>query len=172
MNALELRSQRPVVRVAMVVLVALVAAAGSQGQIIFSSSVYVSHAPGGGPQVATDQNGHIYVLWLQVVSGTAAPEVYISRSTDGGASFSAGIDLSSGVSATAREWPAVSVDASGKIDVIWLNENQVRSAPLVTDLYFARSIDGGASFNRLTFLRRVRQNRPQRPHSCWAPTET
>jgi hypothetical protein len=120
----------------------------TQAQLTFSSPLNISHNAGGGPQLYVDRSGNIDALWLQNPAGASVPDVFFSRSTNNGASFSTPVDVSSGVSAIIREWPVVGVDSSGRIDIAWLNEYQTASgAPLVVDVYFTQSTNGGTSFS-------------------------
>src|SRR5690348_16114408 len=100
----------------------LFAAAESQAKAAFSPPVNVSNASGGGPQLALDQQGNIDLIWLQPPSGNSVPDVFFSRSTDKGKSFSTPLDISPDLPATTRrESPQIFVDALGIINVLWVN---------------------------------------------------
>ena len=125
-----------------VLAVALAASAlAAQAQVVFSPAVNVSNSPGGGPQVAVDRNGNINMVWV-------AADVFFSRSTDGGATFSTPQNLSSGIPAFTRLWPEIGLDPSGNINVVWTNEFQAQpGGPVIVDAYYSRSNDGGATFS-------------------------
>lgn len=143
-NALNDSVKRMTVLTAMFATSALAA----QAQVVFSPSANVSHNPGGGPQVAVDKNGNINIVWFEVPSGGTVPDVFFSRSTDGGITFSTPLDISLSIPAIIREWPEIALDLSGNINVVWTNEFQRQSgSPLIVDVYYTRSSDGGASFS-------------------------
>ncbi|MGH9573795.1 MAG: sialidase family protein [Candidatus Acidiferrales bacterium] len=126
-----------------------ISALGAQAQLTFSAPLNISHEAGGGPQLYTDSAGNIDAVWLQNPAGASTPDLFFSRSIDNGASFSTPIDVSSGTTAIIREWPVVAADGNGRIDIAWLNEYQAMTgAPLVVDIYFTQSTDGGKTFSQ------------------------
>jgi hypothetical protein len=86
------------------------------------------------PDIEIDPNGYIYAVWEDWRNDSS--DVYFSRSTDGGATWSANtkVNPSSGV-----DEPDVAVDAAGTICVVWRQLSD-------KDIYSARSTDGGASW--------------------------
>lgn len=82
-------------RTAAFLSVLVASALAAQAQVVFSPAVNVSNATGGGPQVAVDRNGNINLFWVP-------NDVFFSRSSDGGATFSTPQNLSSGISAFTR----------------------------------------------------------------------
>jgi hypothetical protein len=90
------------------------------------------------PQVAVDATGNINVVWEDDTANNS--NILFSRSTNGGATFSAPKNLSntSGWSLN----PRISVDSQGGIDVVW-----VSNAPGNQDIFFSRSTDGGGTFS-------------------------
>lgn len=91
-------------------------------------------------QVATDLNGNIDVVWANNSPGNF--DVFFSRSADNGSTFSSPKDISN-ASGLAQN-PQMGVDAKGNINVIW----QDNTPPdFNSDIYFARSSDGGVTFS-------------------------
>lgn len=105
----------------------------------FSTPVNLSNNPGGSalfPQVAVDSNGNIFVAWFDSNSGN--PSIFIRRSVDGGATFSAAI------SQTAVRWPIfIAVDAFNRINVVWA-ANDSAGVPQVV---FSSSANAGMSLS-------------------------
>lgn len=91
-------------------------------------------------QIAIDLNGNIDVVWENNSPGTF--DVFFSRSTDNGASFSAPKDVSNGSGNAADS--QIALDAKGNINVVWDDNTPPNYNP---DIYFARSSDGGATFS-------------------------
>jgi len=89
------------------------------------------------PRICVDGKGAINVVWVDDTTGN--PVVYFSRSTDGGATFSPSMSLSSVAAYSAS--PQVAVDGSGNISVVWESD----STPV--GILFRHSADGGATFS-------------------------
>jgi hypothetical protein len=90
------------------------------------------------PQTAVDSKGNIFAVWEDDTSTNA--NILFSRSSDGGATFSAPINLSH--SRLFPFGPRINVDSSDGINVVW-NDN----SPGNLDIFFARSTDGGLTFS-------------------------
>src|SRR5229473_1264325 len=71
------------------------------------------------PQIAVDAAGKINVVWVDTTPGNW--DIFFSRSSDGGATFSVPQNLSSDAADNAS--PQLSVDAGGNISVVWENDN-------------------------------------------------
>jgi hypothetical protein len=81
-----------------------------------------------------ETDGNVYVCWSRFAGG-AYPQVFFSRSTDSGATFSAPMILSS--PETTASACDIAVDHDGGVYVMWVQENQVA---------VRRSVDAGESF--------------------------
>lgn len=94
------------------------------------------------PGIAIDPaSGRVYLVWHDLVDGNA--QVLVSRSLDGGSSFSAPLKISHGVFHS--HCAAITVGPSGKILVAYENRKQIE--PHAHDAMFTQSVDGGASFS-------------------------
>lgn len=96
------------------------------------------------PQVAVAPNGHLWVAWQDArFSGGAHDGIALARSTDGGQTWSAPVQVNSAPSAQAFT-PSVHVTANGTIGVTYydLRSNTGDAATLPTELILARSLDG------------------------------
>jgi hypothetical protein len=89
------------------------------------------------PGLVVDGDGNIHVVWSKGDYTSGLANVFLSRSSDHGMTF-ATRDLSGdqGFSYV----PQIVVDASGNINVFWLNDT-------VRGIFFSRSVDGGAGFS-------------------------
>jgi hypothetical protein len=97
------------------------------------------------PASAADPFGGLHVVWYDDTPGNA--EIYYSKSTDGGATWSPSKRLTWTVGNSF--WLALAVDSSGYIHVVWSDPT-----PGNAELYYKKSMDGGSSWTaskRLTW---------------------
>jgi hypothetical protein len=94
--------------------------------------------------VAVAPDGSIYVT-VEANTSASAGEIAVSRSRDGGASWTR--VRSPGVGAYAFE-PAVAVDSRGTVGITWydLRNDRPGDGALTADVWFASSRDGGSSW--------------------------
>ena len=88
--------------------------------------------------LAVDSSGNIY-LASQGPSANRFPAIYVSRSSDEGATFSTPVQASDGTSLPGT--PSIALDSAGNVYLVWVN------CPFGgCYLWFNHSNDGGASF--------------------------
>ncbi|HEX7048947.1 MAG TPA: hypothetical protein VF188_01945 [Longimicrobiales bacterium] len=115
----------------------------------------VVQAGGTRPTAAIDaRNGTLYVAW--VGTDTAGANVYLARLEPGGTAFSAPVRVNDvpGDAAPHEQAPAqVAVGPEGNVYVAWQNNTVVpgRRFP-ASDLRFARSVDGGRTFEPAIYV--------------------
>ena len=105
------------------------------------------------PQIAIAPNGTIYVVWQDArFSGGIRDGIALSRSTDGGLTWSAPVRINRKVSVQAF-MPNVRVRDDGTIAVTYydLSSNTDDAATLLTDYWIAQSDDGASwRWNRIS----------------------
>lgn len=122
-------------------------------------------ATGGGPNpggllgqmtLVTDHSqgpnrGNIYVLANINPSGTDPHDVYFSRSTDRGVTWSAPIRINDdpGDSNTWQWFGTLSIAPSGRLDVVYLDTSNdpTPGTPNLSEMRYTRSLDGGLSWS-------------------------
>ncbi len=109
------------------------------------------------PELASDERpgtDTVYMVWQDArFSGGQRDQIVLSKSSDGGASWSAPQRIST-VPGTQAFTPAIRVDGAGNLGVTYYDfrNDTVASPSLDTDVWFLRSTDGGQTFTeeRLT----------------------
>lgn len=111
------------------------------GGTTFAFPLNISNNTGGSsfPSIAADPSGTIYVVW-QDTTGSASTELFFAKSTNGGVTFTNPVNLSNTSAASTN--PAVAVDPTGMIAVVW--QERVGGN---NEILFIRSLDGGATFS-------------------------
>jgi len=99
------------------------------------------------PRIAVAQTGtgagNIYVAYH---SGTATNcDAFIARSTDGGATFAAGVKLNDDATTSLQWWPALAVDANGSVVAQWY-DRRLNPGTALTDVFWTISKDGGLTY--------------------------
>ena len=103
----------------------------------------VSGAEQGQAHIAVAPNRDVYVVWRDPRSAAKGPDIYFSKSSDLGATWSPNIFLNSDVGNFVQQDPTIAVDAAGTIYVAWTDYRNANTAP---DIYEAWSSNAGASF--------------------------
>jgi hypothetical protein len=94
------------------------------------------------PSVAADDWGNVYVAYVDNGNG---PNIYFTKSTDGGATFSPAIQVNDAASTGMANSPSIAVDRAGlSIGIIWTDG---RNGPGESDIYYSVSTTGGATWS-------------------------
>lgn len=105
--------------------------------------------PACGADMSTGPNrGNLYCSWMHETPANGT-DIFMSRSADGGSTWSAPLRVNDDPTGVANDqfnqW--LSVDPSdGSVNMSW-NDTRNDPAHLSTDIFFARSADGGLSFS-------------------------
>ena len=104
--------------------------------------------PACGADTSTGPNsGNLYCSWMDETA-TNGTDIFISRSTNGGATWSAPVRVNDDRTGVANDqfnqWLAVD-PTNGSVNLSW-NDTRNDPAHLSTDIFYARSTDGGLSF--------------------------
>ena len=95
-------------------------------------------------------NGNLYVVWMSDPTGTTDnSDVFFSRSTNGGANWSAPVQLGGGTTTDQFEPNVVVGGDEGTVSVVWYDRRNDTANNLNVDVYKAFSTDGGATFGAL-----------------------
>lgn len=92
------------------------------------------------PSLAVDADGNIYVAWEDERNGDY--DIYFAKSIDGGVTWSTNVKVNDDTSSSDQEDPSLAVDGNGDLYLAWDDERGGGS-----DIYFAKSTDGGVTWN-------------------------
>src|ERR1035437_6854923 len=96
----------------------------------------------GGPN-----NGTIYINWTDQRNGTTDTDVWLIKSTDGGQTWSSPIRVNTDAPGKQQFLSWMSIDqTNGYVYCIFYDRRNYSSTSQQTDVYLARSIDGGNTF--------------------------
>lgn len=131
--------------------------------LTWGNDIYVSSQPGGWdfdvpgisrcnglPITACDTSrtftrGNIYILWGDQRFGTDNSDVFISKSTNGGNTWLPAMKVNNDNTTRHQFFPWLTIDqTTGHLFVIFYDRRNTTGA--ATDVYVAKSIDGGESF--------------------------
>jgi len=94
------------------------------------------------PRMAVDDNGDLHVIWLDMRSGNN--DIYYSRSTNGGTTWSPSVRVDNGPGITAAAGADIAVSNSGA--QVYVTYHDTRNGVGNDDVWLARSVDGGATW--------------------------
>ncbi len=96
----------------------------------------------GGPN-----NGTIYINWTDQRNGSLDTDVWLIKSTDGGTTWSSPVRVNDDVAGKQQFLSWMDVDQSnGNIYCVFYDRRNFATSSQLTDVYLARSVDGGTTF--------------------------
>ena len=127
------------------------------GNIRMLHQAWMATDTSGGPN-----DGNLYVAWGSDPAGTPDnSDVFFSRSTDNGATWSAMMQIGGGGGATDQFEPNVAVNDVGDVAVVWYDRRNDATNNTNIDVYTAFSADGGATFQPIVRVTDVSFGVPQ-----------
>jgi BNR repeat-like domain len=122
----------------------------SDGGRTWSASRIINDSPGSAPEglqaLATGPNGLVFAAWLDFRENRRN-QLYGAASTDGGVTWSKNVRVYASPDGKICECchPSLAISKTGEIYVMWRN-----NLDGARDLYFARSMDRGKTFNQVS----------------------
>ena len=90
--------------------------------------------------------GNLYAIWVERESGGGEKrDVFVATSSDQGGTWSAPVKVNDDPPGNDQAMPWVSVNSQGAVEAVWYDYRNWRGM-YTTDLYAARSTDGGTTF--------------------------
>lgn len=93
-------------------------------------------------------NGNLYVVWASdPVGATDNSDVFFSRSTNGGVTWSAATQVGAGGGLTDQFEPNIAVAGAGTVSIAWYDRRRDQANNLLIDVFKTFSRDGGATLD-------------------------
>lgn len=93
--------------------------------------------------MTSDAAGTLYALWNAGTADKAPERIYFATSSNGGATWSAKVDVSSAAQGVAHAFPAIVAGKAGDVRIGWMD---ARRAPF-WNTYYRSSTNGGAAWS-------------------------
>lgn len=105
----------------------------------------------GHPQLACDLSngsyrGYVYLQYATNPPGPDNADIFVTRSTDGGASWGTPVRINDDATTTDQWMGDVSVDRQGRVWVMWWDSRNDPSNNILTETFGAVSTDGGVTY--------------------------
>jgi hypothetical protein len=97
--------------------------------------------------MTSDSNGHIYLLWNAGSTARGPERIYFARSTDGGNTFSGGVDVSNAPAGTHHAFPAIAATGNGDVRISWMDARASSGGIDRWNVYYRSSSNGGATWS-------------------------
>jgi len=99
-----------------------------------------------GPRVGVTTSGEVFVSWVDRAADVSG-DIVVARSSDGGRTFGSPVKVNDDTSSAGQEYHDLVVLPDDTLAVVWLDERDAAPGyPNQKQVYFARSFDGGRSF--------------------------
>ena len=105
------------------------------------------------PKIKLDNNGTIYLSWVQTLDKQRDTYVRFSRSTDGGQHFSEPVTVNDNLEIIRHRFDSLAIGKNGEVFIAWLDARDTEAAKKAgkefkgLSLYYTWSDDGGRHFH-------------------------
>ncbi len=99
--------------------------------------------------MASDSADNIYLLWNAGSAPKGPERIYFAKSTDGGNSYSAKVDVSTAPAGTHHNFPAIAATGNGDVRISWMDARAAFSTGGMDrwNVYYRASTNGGTSWS-------------------------
>ena len=97
--------------------------------------------------MTSDPAGVLYVLWNAGSTPRGPERIYFSKSTDGGATWSAKQDVSTAPAGTQHAFPAIAAAGNGDVRIAWMDARAANGGMDRWNVYYRSSTDGGVTWS-------------------------
>lgn len=117
------------------------------GPVAVTTSGKVNASLQRGPEFVFSPNGFVHLVWMEQKINNS-PDIFYSRSTNGGMAWSAPLDISRDQQRATQDFPSIASDSAGNLYVAWIDNRDLIDGNSQNDhLYFTRSLDQGNTWD-------------------------
>lgn len=96
--------------------------------------------------MTSDASGNLYALWNAGSVAKGPERMYFAKSTNGGNTWSAKVDVSTAPAGTHHNFPAIAATGNGDVRISWMDARAANGGMEKWNVYYRRSTNGGASW--------------------------
>lgn len=99
--------------------------------------------------MTSDANGTLYALWNAGTVDKGPERIYFAKSTDGGNTYSAKVDISTAVEGTHHAFPAIAAVGNGDVRISWMDARATTTIGGLDrwNVYYRSSTNGGSTWS-------------------------
>ncbi|MFT3894610.1 MAG: sialidase family protein [Anaerolineales bacterium] len=97
--------------------------------------------------MASDSSGNLYTLWNAGSAAKGPERIYFSKSTDGGTTWSARVDVSTAPAGTHHAFPAIAATGNGEVRISWMDARAANGGMDHWNVYYRASTNGGSTWS-------------------------
>ncbi|HLA08727.1 MAG TPA: sialidase family protein [Anaerolineales bacterium] len=97
--------------------------------------------------MASDDNGTVYLLWNRGSTATGPERIYFAKSTNGGNTYSAKVDVSTAPAGTHHAFPAIAATGNGDVRISWMDARTANGGLDRWNVYYRSSTNGGSTWS-------------------------
>jgi hypothetical protein len=96
--------------------------------------------------MTSDSAGNIYLLWNSGSTARGPERIYFAKSTNGGNTYSAKMDVSTAPAGTHHAFPAIAATGNGDVRISWMDARAANGGMERWNVYYRSSTNGGSSW--------------------------
>jgi len=97
--------------------------------------------------MTSDANGNLYLLWNAGSTARGPERIYFAKSTDGGNTYSAKVEVSTAPAGTHHAFPAIAAAGSGDVRISWMDARAANGEMNKWNVYYRSSTNGGNTWS-------------------------
>lgn len=96
--------------------------------------------------LTSDSAGNVYALWNAGSTARGPERIYFAKSTDGGNTWSAKMDVSTAPAGTHHAFPAIVATGNGDVRISWMDARAANGGQDRWNVYYRSSSNGGSTW--------------------------